>query len=820
MSESYGVAHLVGKTVVLGTTTYLDGSTEDPVSTSHIDLSSTSTLLSESSHHQYLSYEVAGAVYGDDAFTGQTETVHDTYDYQFSVDYGDATVGSQEILSLEDSLDVATHTTQDVSFSDSEQQEENGSWYPVSHDYRHNFDRHETSSTTVAESLTDTVPDSSTFGYAYGLTSQDHTLYDYSLTDETGSVTAVTQDDDAVITDDQTAIHRGWNTGDYSLDQSTTSSTETVNDDYNQPYSDANLGFTDLTDNDVATTTYAQEDVTEHAVTGGGAILDYDYSLSQVSHSGDGERDHYTWDEPTIGHGESTTSTHVEDAIKDESVLGGTVSHQVTQNGYTETVGWSDWPETFYDIETPGDSLGESWSHPNGEGTEVASYPLPDDPTAKTGELQSNIDELFNTSGLHDLIFPPPAAAPWYAPVLDYVLNTANNPWSFLTNPFGAIEAETQAMANLLREAASPINALANDLQNLADDASSNGYVGVGTLLGMGANLGHMGAGLVDLPDTIGTIANNAVLAAQRATSASGSSMVGALAGVGYFAGSFVGVTQITEGIVGEDFATGAQLDSVEAASRIFGGISALAGAATFGVEMFDLDTCLPGTPKLFKDGCFTERTVVLTGKGRISIGQRGICQRVIVDPEGSTPRLQPFIDITQWRVLRLEYVRPDTQQVLHMAFLRSAIEADQLSPGDTTPVVIEEMGVEGKARVIAIEPCPPVEEGEGELITGTFMQEHIDVRLLKLEGLEEPIEVTGVHLIYSEDQHTYVPVKDLARGERLRTRTGTAVVESILRKYGSWRVYNLEIGSVHRYYGERCVNRTHVAGALRGRIS
>jgi hypothetical protein len=173
----------------------------------------------------------------------------------------------------------------------------------------------------------------------------------------------------------------------------------------------------------------------------------------------------------------------------------------------------------------------------------------------------------------------------------------------------------------------------------------------------------------------------------------------------------------------------------------------------------------------------------------------------VIVDPEGSPKRLQPFIDITQWRVLKLEYVRPDTQQVLHMAFLRSAAEADLLSPGGTTPVVIEEMGIEGQARVLAVEPCPPLEQGEGELITATFMQEHIDVRLLKLEGLDQPIEVTGSHPVYSEDQHTFVPVKDLGRGERLRTRTGTAVVESILRKPGSWRVYNLEIGSVHRYY-------------------
>jgi hypothetical protein len=218
-------------------------------------------------------------------------------------------------------------------------------------------------------------------------------------------------------------------------------------------------------------------------------------------------------------------------------------------------------------------------------------------------------------------------------------------------------------------------------------------------------------------------------------------------------------------------------------------------------IEFMDLDVCIPGTPKWFKDGCFTEGTLVLTQTGRMPIEQLSIGRRVITGPEGSPQPLQPFLDITQWRVLKLEYVRPDTQQVLHMAFLRSAAEADLLSPGDTTPILIEEMGIEGQARVIAVEPCPPLEQGEGELITATFMQEHIDVRLLKLEGLAEPIEVTGSHPVYSEDQHTFVPVKELGRGERLRTRIGTAVVESILRKHGSWRVYNLEIGTVHRYY-------------------
>jgi len=134
-------------------------------------------------------------------------------------------------------------------------------------------------------------------------------------------------------------------------------------------------------------------------------------------------------------------------------------------------------------------------------------------------------------------------------------------------------------------------------------------------------------------------------------------------------------------------------------------------------------------------------------------------------------------------------------------AFLRKAAEADALQPGDTTPIVLEEMGVEGQARVIAVEPCPTLDEGEGELVTATFSQHHLDIRQLHLTGLAQPIEVTGSHPIFSEDRKDFIAAKDLLPGERLRTRTGTATIERLDRKPGSWQVFNLEIGSIHRYY-------------------
>jgi hypothetical protein len=90
---------------------------------------------------------------------------------------------------------------------------------------------------------------------------------------------------------------------------------------------------------------------------------------------------------------------------------------------------------------------------------------------------------------------------------------------------------------------------------------------------------------------------------------------------------------------------------------------------------------------------------------------------------------------------------------------------------------------------------------GVGQVITGTFRHLHDGVRLLKLQGLPQPVEVTGKHPIFSEDRQDFVRVQDLNVGERLRTRSGVTVVESIADKPGEWQVFNLEIGVVHRYY-------------------
>ncbi len=110
------------------------------------------------------------------------------------------------------------------------------------------------------------------------------------------------------------------------------------------------------------------------------------------------------------------------------------------------------------------------------------------------------------------------------------------------------------------------------------------------------------------------------------------------------------------------------------------------------------------------------------------------------------------------------------------------------------------EMGVEGLAEVLAIEPCPPLEEGEGRLVTGTFRHTSGEVYDLKLESESKPIGVTATHPFWSLDREEWVSAIDLEIGETLKTLAGTTVVESRSKRKEPETVYNIEVEGDHVY--------------------
>ncbi len=110
-----------------------------------------------------------------------------------------------------------------------------------------------------------------------------------------------------------------------------------------------------------------------------------------------------------------------------------------------------------------------------------------------------------------------------------------------------------------------------------------------------------------------------------------------------------------------------------------------------------------------------------------------------------------------------------------------------------------------GDAEVLSIGPCPEVAARPSprhRLVTGTFLHASADVLDLAVEGLDEPIGTTAVHLFWSVDRGDFVPAAELRAGEWLRTAEGEVrrVISSVARGTPE-PVYNLEVDGQHVYY-------------------
>jgi hypothetical protein len=113
----------------------------------------------------------------------------------------------------------------------------------------------------------------------------------------------------------------------------------------------------------------------------------------------------------------------------------------------------------------------------------------------------------------------------------------------------------------------------------------------------------------------------------------------------------------------------------------------------------------------------------------------------------------------------------------------------------------MREMGVAGWACVRSVGPCPPLEAGPGQLVTGWFHHWRGVVYDLRVESEPEPIRVTALHPFWSVDRQDWVPLSELQRGERLSTWNGsTPMVESLTLREDPEPVYNIEVEGDHCY--------------------
>jgi len=119
-------------------------------------------------------------------------------------------------------------------------------------------------------------------------------------------------------------------------------------------------------------------------------------------------------------------------------------------------------------------------------------------------------------------------------------------------------------------------------------------------------------------------------------------------------------------------------------------------------------------------------------------------------------------------------------------------------------PFNLPELEVSGLALVTAIDDCPPIAEGEGSVVTARFVTREVHVvaslDVLGADGGVETITGTTIHPVWSVDRQEWVPLSELADGERLQGLDGLAVVLSVSLSRVSQAVYNIEVHGEHVY--------------------
>jgi hypothetical protein len=124
---------------------------------------------------------------------------------------------------------------------------------------------------------------------------------------------------------------------------------------------------------------------------------------------------------------------------------------------------------------------------------------------------------------------------------------------------------------------------------------------------------------------------------------------------------------------------------------------------------------------------------------------------------------------------------------------------------GGTFFLDFPEMGAVGDAYVEAIVPCPPIQKGPGNVVTGVFAHEaDPDTKILSVTFANGAYikGVTDNHPFYSVDRDDFVEVGQMREGETVKVEGGATRITKIDSRFArpGELLYNLETHNEHVY--------------------
>ena len=156
-------------------------------------------------------------------------------------------------------------------------------------------------------------------------------------------------------------------------------------------------------------------------------------------------------------------------------------------------------------------------------------------------------------------------------------------------------------------------------------------------------------------------------------------------------------------------------------------------------------------------------------------------------------------------RLVSLELIerRGHLARRVNIGMLRSVEWIREQKVAIGTSVFLDEPkeGLQGRATVRGIQPCPPREGWLAKLRVGKYEPWSCRIGDLKIASESKPIGVTPSHPFWSPDRNGWVEAGRLEPGERVKTWEGTSVVEwYVMREKPVDAVYNIEVDGDHVY--------------------
>jgi len=125
--------------------------------------------------------------------------------------------------------------------------------------------------------------------------------------------------------------------------------------------------------------------------------------------------------------------------------------------------------------------------------------------------------------------------------------------------------------------------------------------------------------------------------------------------------------------------------------------------------------------------------------------------------------------------------------------------ESKQATPGSLIFMEFPELEASGMAQVRSMEPCPPIAEGVGNVVTARIVTRQVS-ELVEIEFGNESLTGTPQHPVWSIERQDWIDLGEIEVGEHLSTEDGPVEVQSKRLLSTAESVYNLEVHGHHIY--------------------